>query len=133
MLHQSTKNMMRWGGAVVAVLLSLYAATIIFMAGQILLGTVVLAVIGLALFIYLSNRAHTYRYLFPGLLGMAVFVIFPLLYTVWIGFTNYSSQHLLTAERATQYFLDETYRITGARYSFKLYADNSDYRLMARP
>ncbi len=130
MLHQSTKNMMRWGSAVVAVLLSLYAATIIFMAGQILLGTVVLAVSGLALFIYLSNRAHTYRYLFPGLLGMAVFVIFPLLYTVWIGFTNYSSQHLLTAERATQYFLDETYRITRASYSFKLYADNSDYRLL---
>ena len=130
MLHQSTKNMMQWGGAVVAVLLSLYAVTMIFMAGQILLGSVVLAVLGLALFIYLSNRAHTYRYLFPGLLGMAVFVIFPLLYTVWVGFTNYSSLHLLTNERATQYFLDETYRITGASYSFKLYADNSDYRLL---
>ena len=41
-----------------------------------------------------------WRYLFPGVAAMLVFIAFPLLYTVGIGFTNYSSANLLSEDRA---------------------------------
>ena len=49
-----------------------------------------------------------WKYLFPGVAGMLVFVAFPLLYTVQIGFTNYSSANLLDYERARDYLLAQT-------------------------
>ena len=39
---------------------------------------------------------------------MALFVAFPLLYTVQIGFTNYSSNNLLSLPRATEYLLEQS-------------------------
>ena len=37
------------------------------------------------------------------------FRYFPLIYTVAIGFTNYSARNLLDEERVTQHHLDKTY------------------------
>ena len=58
-----------------------------------------LVVTCLGVFIYLSPSAETFRYLFPGFIGFGVFVILPLVYTVYIGFTKYSSQNLLSFDR----------------------------------
>ncbi|MCK7500392.1 MAG: hypothetical protein MZW92_66470 [Comamonadaceae bacterium] len=81
----------------------------------------------LGFFVYLSNVAFAYRYLFPGLAGMLVFVAFPLLYTVQIGFTNYSSANLLTYERATAYLLDQTTPGDGPGWRFTLHADGASF------
>ena len=45
-----------------------------------------------SLFIFPTRPSRT-AILYPGLAAMAVFVLFPLLYTAQIGFTNYSSAH----------------------------------------
>jgi hypothetical protein len=55
-------------------------------------------------FIYLSESAYTFRYLFPGLLGFGIFVIFPIAYMVFLSFTKYSSQNLLTFNRSLGFF-----------------------------
>ena len=52
-------------------------------------------------------RTLAWRYLFPGVAAMGVFVAFPLLYTVQMGFTNYSSNNLLSEDRARAYLLDQ--------------------------
>jgi maltose/maltodextrin transport system permease protein len=62
----------------------------------------------LAIHVYATASSVAWKYLFPGVAGMLLFVAFPLLYTVQIGFTNYSSNHLLTHERARAYLLDQT-------------------------
>ena len=36
-----------------------------------------------------SRATIAWRYLFPGVAGMLLFVAFPLVYTMRIGFTNY--------------------------------------------
>jgi ABC-type sugar transport system permease subunit len=56
-----------------------------------------------------------WKYLFPGVAGMLLFVAFPLLYTVQIGFTNYSSSNLLEEERARAYLLDQRWPTKPAR------------------
>ncbi len=77
-------------------------------AGQSLWAVGVLALGAAGIAIYASQRSLAWKYLFPGVAGMLVFVALPLVYTVQIGFTNYSSSNLLTEERARAYLLDQT-------------------------
>ncbi|HUL68248.1 MAG TPA: maltose ABC transporter permease MalF, partial [Burkholderiaceae bacterium] len=93
-----------------------------------------LALIALAFFVYFSHIAFAYRYLFPGLAGMAIFVVFPILYTIQIGFTNYSSTNLLTFDRATGYLLEQTQPGEGgAAYTFSVHPAGSEFRLRLQP
>jgi maltose/maltodextrin transport system permease protein len=77
------------------------------LAGQPFAAMGLLVLGGSAIAVYASARSLAWKYLFPGVAGMLVFVAFPLLYTVQIGFTNYSSNHLLTEDRARAYLLDQ--------------------------
>lgn len=110
-------------------LAGLYLVSLIYVAGQTTVAVSVLAIVGLAVFIYVSPRAYSYRYLFPGVAGAALFVVFPMIYTIGIGFTNYSSTNLLTYERASNILLDETYRTEGDTYSVVLHRDGGEYRM----
>jgi maltose/maltodextrin transport system permease protein len=92
------------GVAVLALLWLVYGA---HAAGQSLAAVGLLVLGGSAIMVYATARSLAWKYLFPGVAGMLVFVAFPLLYTVQIGFTNYSSSHLLSQERARDYLLDQ--------------------------
>ena len=65
----------------------------------------VLALTGVAAWVYVSPRFLAWRYIVPGALAAAVFIVFPMAYTVAISFTNYSGEHLLSFERATDVLL----------------------------
>lgn len=93
----------------------------LYLGGETLVGAGVLLVTALAAVTYLWARAYTWRYLFPGLLGFAIFVLFPLGYTVYVSFTNYSSAHLLRLPQVVKYFQDETYLAGDAKYPFALH------------
>lgn len=95
------------------------------------LGLLVLSAAGFA--IYLSRAGFVWRYLFPGVAGMLLFVAFPLLYTMQIGFTNYSSNNLLSLERARAYLLDQTAPDEARTLGYTLHADGSEYRLVLAP
>ena len=85
----------------------------IYQAGSFYVGLALLVLTCLGVYIYLSPSANTFRYLFPGFLGFGLFVIFPLVYTILIGFTRYSSQNLLTFDRAQALFRQETFAVEG--------------------
>lgn len=99
----------------------LYLSAQLYLAGYAGIGIGLLLVDALAITIYARARAYTWRYLFPGLIGFGLFVIFPLLYTVYVSFTNYSSANLLRFPQVVRYFQDETYLASDAHYTFKLY------------
>ncbi|HEY9102767.1 maltose ABC transporter permease MalF [Chitinimonas sp.] len=101
----------------------------IYIAGQPLVALACLGILAAGTFVYTSGKAYAYRYLFPGVLTVLVFVVFPLAYTFSIGFTNYSSRNLLEYDRARQYFLDETYVVDGESYAFTLHADGPAFRV----
>jgi maltose/maltodextrin transport system permease protein len=110
-------------------LAGLYVITVVYATGESLLAGVMLVTLAAFIWIYTSPKTYAYRYLFPGIGAALIFVVFPMLYTVRIGFTNYSSKNLLTYKRATQYLLDETYRAEGPTYTSTIHAVDGKWRL----
>ena len=84
----------RIGLGLLAGLALLWLAFALNARGRPLWAVAALAIGGVALYVYLSARTLAWRYLFPGVAAMLAFVAFPLVYTVQIGFTNYSSANL---------------------------------------
>jgi maltose/maltodextrin transport system permease protein len=115
----------------VAAILALFIVYQLYVGGNPLLAVAVAGGLGLAFFVYTARGTYTYRYLFPGLAGIALFIVLPLVYTVWLGFTNYSSRNLLTYERATDVLLGELVE-SDAHYQFTLHADGSGFRIVLR-
>jgi maltose/maltodextrin transport system permease protein len=60
-------------------------------------------------------------------------VAFPLLYTVQIAFTNYSSSNLLEQSRARSYLLDQTVTDEARARPFTLHAEGAAWRLKLGP
>ncbi len=68
----------------------------------------VLGLAGLLVMLQFSKRLQAWRYVTPGVLAVAVFIVLPMGFTLGIGFTNYSSAHLLSFTRATEVLLQQT-------------------------
>ena len=110
-------------------LVGLYIVTTIYATGETLLAGILLVTLGCFIWVYTSPKTYAYRYLFPGIGAALIFVVFPMLYTIRIGFSNYSSTNLLTFPRATNYLLEETYRAEGATFGSELHADGGRWRI----
>ncbi|MCO4789354.1 maltose ABC transporter permease MalF, partial [Vibrio cholerae] len=83
----------------------------------------------LALYIFGSRKTYAHRYIYPGIAGMILFILFPLAYTVGLAFTNYSAKNQLTLERAQSVLMDQTFQ-SGESYAFQLYKTEQGYRLL---
>ena len=112
-----------------AALAALWTVMGMYASGNTLLAIVLLAVSALALWAYTSPRSGALRYLLPGVAAALVFVVFPMLYTVGLGFTNYSARNLLAFDRARAYLLEEAVRVDGSERAFSLHADSDGWRL----
>jgi maltose/maltodextrin transport system permease protein len=89
--------------------------------------TVLLAALAVSVAIYFSRRLYAWRYVVPGVLAVALFVVAPLAYSFSISFTNYSSTNLLSFERATAVLLARV-NATDVALDFKLHAAGDRYR-----
>lgn len=85
----------------------LWGVWVLYAAGRPVWAAAFLATGSMLWWVYASSRTMAWRYLLPGVAGMLIFVALPLLYTVHIGFTNYSSSHLLEQSRARAYLLEQ--------------------------
>lgn len=106
----------------------------IYTSGQPVWAALVLSLGALSLYVYVSAQTLAWRYLFPGVMAMLVFVAFPLVYTIQIGFTNYSANNLLSEERARNYLLDQADINESRAYAFGVFADaGNTVRLVLTP
>jgi len=119
------------GGLVVglAALALLWLVFSLWMAGQALVAVGALAFGSAALVIYGTATSLAWKYLFPGVAGMLLFVAFPLAYTVQIGFTNYASAHLLSEARSRQYLLDQSLVDEARARPYTLHAEGGAWRV----
>jgi len=74
----------------------------LYQIGQPLFGAIVLALATGFGVVFGASRFYGARFIFPGIAAVLIFIAFPVLYTIYIGFTNYSSFNLLTYERAVE-------------------------------
>jgi maltose/maltodextrin transport system permease protein len=114
-------------------LLLLWLVFSLWTAAQPLAAVGVLALGSAAIYVYATAQSVAWKYLFPGVAGMLVFVAFPLLYTVQIGFTNYSSNNLLEFERARAYLLDQTLADEEHAWAYTLHSEGQSLRLKLTP
>ena len=114
----------RWLGPTLLALViaaALYLVVVVYATGELLLAGTLLVIAALAVWIYSAKATYAFRYLVPGIAAALVFVVFPMLYTITIGFTNYSSRNLLEFPRAEAYVLSDTFRAEGSSYEFSLH------------
>ena len=76
-----------------------------------------------AVWTYASPRTKALRYLLPGLSAFALFILLPLVYTVYIAFTNFSGEHLLSRAQVREWFDRDLYAPSPERLSFRVYPD----------
>jgi maltose/maltodextrin transport system permease protein len=105
----------------------------LYATGQPLVAVAALALGGSAIYVYASATTLAWRYLYPGVVGMLLFAAFPLLYTMQIGFTNYSAKNLLTQERARAYLLDQVELDEAHAMSYRVHREGSGWRLHLSP
>lgn len=127
---ESPTHWLKWGILGLIGLLNLYAVVLMYAQGETVFALVTLILVGTGLYIFASERTYVHRYIFPGVATMFIFILFPLGYTVWIGFTNFSATNILTFDRARDYHLSQTFQIAGQDYDFALYGEGTNqYRL----
>jgi maltose/maltodextrin transport system permease protein len=105
---------------VAGLLALLYALQGVYASGQVLLAVLLLAVGGLAVWAYSASRSVALRFLLPGIAAACVFVLLPLVYTIGMGFTNYSARNLLSLDEARDLLLGEQTRLEGSERRFTL-------------
>lgn len=110
-----------------ALLAGLALVVTLHAARQHAMATVALALIGIAVVIYVSPRFYAWRYVLPSALAVLLFLAGPILYSFGISFTNYSSSNLLSFERATAVLLART-NATDVGLDFRLHAAGDHYR-----
>ncbi len=118
----------RWLSIAALGLLSGYLVVLMYAQGEYLFAILTLVLCSVGLYIFANRRAYAWRYVYPGLAGMGLFVLFPLIATIAIAFTNYSSTNQLTFERAQQVLMDRTYQ-AGKALNFGLYPQQDKWRL----
>ena len=116
--------------AAVVSLTLLWLSFSVYASGEPLWALALLVFGGASLYVYLSATTLAWRYLFPGVAAMLIFVAFPLVYTVQIGFTNYSASNLLTETRARAYLLDQADVNEARAFATTVHAVGSGYRLV---
>ncbi|AJJ62545.1 maltose ABC transporter permease MalF [Yersinia aldovae] len=109
-------------------LFTCYLIILMYAQGEYLFAIVTLTLVSLGLYVFANRRAYAWRYVYPGVAGMGLFVLFPLICTIAIAFTNYSSTNQLTFERAQSVLMDRQFQ-TGKTLTFGLYPSDSQWRL----
>ena len=107
----------------------LYVITLMYAQGETAFAMVVLLIGSIGTWIFTHKKCYSFRYIYPSLLGVILFVVFPLIYTVNIAFTNYSSTNLLTLDRVKEIHLEKTYKSGIEKFGFKLLQTGDTYQL----
>lgn len=122
-------RLLYWPAVAALIVGALYLVFAVYSTGQAAWASGLLVLFTAGFYVYLSRGGFAWRYLFPGVAGMGVFIAFPLVYTAQIGFTNYSSTHLLSESRVREYLLAQQDAVEDQVLGFSLHASGAEYRV----
>ncbi|TAA48313.1 maltose ABC transporter permease MalF [Corallincola spongiicola] len=115
------------------ILVSGYSVIVMYATGEYAFAILTLLIVSLGVYVFTNSKTYAHRYIFPGVAGMVIFIIFPLAYTIGISFTNYSGSNLLSLERVQDYHLKQSYLAKGGNYDFSLIKTEQDrFKLVLR-
>jgi maltose/maltodextrin transport system permease protein len=123
---------LKWLGIAIVLLISvagLYGVWTLYLLGQSLLAVLVMALVVAFAVIFTQRRFYASRFIFPGVAAILLFIAFPVVYTIYLGFTNYSFLNLLTYERAREVLLSRTVIDEATQRPFGLVNEDGQYRI----
>ena len=126
--HWWQSDALKWAVVALLGLLVAYLVVLMYAQGEYLFAIMTLVLSSAGLYIFANRRAYAWRYVYPGFAGMGLFVLFPLVCTIAIAFTNYSSTNQLTQERAREVLMDRKYQ-AGKSLNFGLYPQGDKWQL----
>ncbi|WP_456294720.1 maltose ABC transporter permease MalF [Vibrio sp. AK197] len=118
-LPSSQKVFIKWALLGTVGIINGYATILMYSRGELAFALLTLILTALALYIFGSKKTYAHRYIYPGIAGMILFILFPLAYTIGLAFTNYSAKNQLSFDRAQSVLLDRTFQ-SGDSYPFTL-------------
>jgi len=107
----------------------LFGAFYLYLLAQPLFGAILLALaVGIAI-VFGANRFYGARFIFPGVAAVLIFIAFPVIYTIYLGFTNFSSFNLLTYERTIAVLTARGTVDPATEQPFAVARDGDSYRI----
>ena len=134
--HRQASSSSKWLVIVLVGIIDLfllYGVTLMYAKGELAFALLVLVLASSGSWIFISRKGYNYRYVYPSLLGVTTFIVFPLLYTINVAFTNFSSNNLLPLERVKAIHLAKTYKTGGESFTFKMFQDGASFKLALFP
>ncbi|MDX8346815.1 maltose ABC transporter permease MalF [Cognatiyoonia sp. IB215446] len=113
---------------IVAVAL-LFGAFFLYQIAQPIYGVILLVLATGFAIVFGLNQYYGARFIFPGVAAVLIFIAFPVVYTIYIGFTNYSSSNLLTYERAIEVLTARGSVDPATEQPFAVARDGDQYRI----
>lgn len=93
--------------------------------GSVVVGVLLINVVALV------ERAYPLRYLLPGLLFMGAMVLYPLVYNVYVSFTNYGTGNILSMQQVIEQLEAQTYAAPDApRYPYAVFENEQGERTL---
>lgn len=122
-------DLVRYAIVGVFVLGLLYIVWGLYLAGEALFAVVVMALMIGIVVVFGARRFYTARFVFPAVTAVLIFIALPVLYTSYVGFTNFGARNLLTFDRVTAYHLSQKAVDKSTERPFALVAAEGGYRL----
>lgn len=98
-----------------------YAVILMYAHNEIVFALLTLVLVASGVIIFARKDTYSHRYIYPGIAALFLFIIFPLMYTIGIAFTNYSGSNQLSFERVKAQFLSTNYEKENSSYKFEIY------------
>lgn len=130
-LPGSKSVFIKWGLLGSVGLINGYATILMYSRGELAFALLTVILTALALYIFGSKKTYAHRYIYPGIAGMILFILFPLAYTVGLAFTNYSAKNQLSLERTQTVLLDRSFQ-SGESYPFTLYKTDDGHQIVVK-
>lgn len=105
--------------------LDFYSVMLMYSQGEYLFAILTLIILSSGIYIFSSPKTYTWRYVYPGMMGMVIFILFPLVATIAIAFTNYSGTNQLSFDRVVSVLTAQQYS-SGEKYNFSLYPQSEN-------
>ncbi|MEL6572484.1 MAG: maltose ABC transporter permease MalF [Pseudomonadota bacterium] len=107
----------------------LWVAFYLYQLNQPTFAVIVLALATGFAIVFGANRFYGGRFVFPGVAAVLIFIAFPVIYTIYIGFTNYSSFNLLSYERTIEVLTSRGSVDKSTEQPFAVASDGQNYRI----
>ena len=127
--QQDTPDWLRLSIVAVVTIGLLFGAFTLYQMAQPLFGAILLALATGFAIIFGASRFYGARFIFPGVAAVLIFIAFPVAYTIYIGFTNYSSFNLLSYERSVEVLLSRKSVDPSTEQPFAVAPEGDSYRI----